>query len=88
MVDGKHVSDPSEPAKMQLLNVTQELHQSLDEKEQAVDMGVLHIYMAFDKVPHKILMSELRHQIEAIPIGGYSLSWRVVVNMVSLQIGH
>ena len=50
-------SDPCAAVK-QLFSLTQELHENLDEKEQ-VDMVVLDFAKAFDKVPHKRLMSKL-----------------------------
>ena len=44
--------------KTQLLTLTQELHEHLEEKSQ-IDMTMIDFLMAFDKVPHQRLMRKL-----------------------------
>jgi len=58
LVDCQHGFRSKRSCETQLLNLTQELHNSLEDKEQ-VDMVVLDFSKAFDKVPHQRLMSKL-----------------------------
>jgi hypothetical protein len=58
LVDCQHGFRSKRSCETQLLSLTQELHQNLEDYEQ-VDMVVLDFSKAFDKVPHKRLMSKL-----------------------------
>jgi len=58
LADCQHGFRSKRSCETQLLSLTQELHQNLEDKEQ-VDMVVLDFSKAFDKVPHKRLMSKL-----------------------------
>jgi len=58
LVDCQHGFRSKRSCETQLLSLTQELHQSLEDKEQ-VDMVVLDFSKAFDKVPHKRLLNKL-----------------------------
>lgn len=56
--DCQHGFRPKRSCETQLISLTEELHQNLENKEQ-VDMVVLDFSKAFDKVPHKRLLSKL-----------------------------
>ena len=58
LADCQHGFRSKRSCETQLLSLTQELHQNLEDNEQ-VDMVVLDFSKAFDKVPHKRLMSKL-----------------------------
>jgi hypothetical protein len=58
LADCQHGFRSERSCETQLLSLTQELHQSLEDKEQ-VDMVVLDFSKAFDKVPHKRLLTKL-----------------------------
>jgi hypothetical protein len=58
LVDCQHGFRSKRSCETQLLGLVQELHQNLEDKEQ-VDMVVLDFSKAFDKVPHKRLMTKL-----------------------------
>jgi ribonuclease P/MRP protein subunit RPP40 len=58
LVDCQHGFRSKRSCETQLLSLTQELHQNLEDREQ-VDMVVLDFSKAFDKVPHKRLMKKL-----------------------------
>jgi ribonuclease P/MRP protein subunit RPP40 len=60
LADCQHGFRSKRSCETQLLSLTQELHQNLEDKEQ-VDMVVLDFSKAFDKVPHKRLMTKLRN---------------------------
>ena len=58
LTDCQHGFRERRSCETQLINLTQELHQSLEDQEQ-VDMVVLDFSKAFDKVPHQRLMKKL-----------------------------
>jgi len=58
LADCQHGFRSKRSCETQLLSLAQELHQNLEQKEQ-VDMIVLDFSKAFDKVPHKRLMTKL-----------------------------
>jgi hypothetical protein len=58
LADCQHGFRSKRSCETQLIGLTQELHEHLDNREQ-VDMIVLDFSKAFDKVPHKRLMSKL-----------------------------
>ena len=58
LVDCQHGFRPKRSCESQLLSLTHELHESLENNEQ-IDMIVLDFSKAFDKVPHHRLMKKL-----------------------------
>ena len=58
LVDCQHGFRKQRSCETQLIGLTQELHEHLEEKGQ-VDMVILDFSKAFDKVPHQRLMSKL-----------------------------
>ena len=58
LADCQHGFRERRSCETQLINLTQELHQNLEDREQ-VDMVVLDFSKAFDKVPHRRLMKKL-----------------------------
>jgi hypothetical protein len=60
LADCQHGFRSKRSCETQLIGLTQELHEHLDNREQ-MDMIVLDFSKAFDKVPHKRLMSKLNN---------------------------
>ena len=58
LADCQHGFRAQRSCETQLISLTQELHQNLEDKKQ-VDMIVLDFSKAFDKVPHQRLMTKL-----------------------------
>ena len=60
LTDCQHGFHPNHSCETQLLSLTQELHENLENKEQ-VDMIVLDFSKAFDKVAHHRLLAKLHN---------------------------